>query len=169
VAAGDSAVYAIADPLTGAKGAYRSTDNGATWRFAAPNAVLADASALTVLAYPYGVLLAGVGLTTDSAQILRSTDQGRSWTPVLPANRSQDSVIVGCAEAERQDMVYCAGLRHLFRSADGGASWVAAAGAGLGTQPIAAFTALPDGALLAAEYGGLFQSRDGGDHWSRMP
>jgi photosystem II stability/assembly factor-like uncharacterized protein len=169
MAAAGRTVYAIADPLVGAGGAYRSIDNGATWRLAAPSADLRDATTLIGLARPPGVLLAGVGIFSDSARILRSADQGRSWTTVLPTAVSQDTVIVGCAEVAAPQMVYCAGLHHLFSSADGGMDWSVAAGSGLGNQPIAAFTALPDGNLLAAEYGGLLVSRDGGDHWSQVP
>lgn len=168
MAADAGTVYAVADPLAGGSGAYRSPDNGATWRLVAPSSDLADATTLITLANPRGVLLAGVGIFSDSARILRSSNQGRTWTTVLPARTSRDSVIVGCTEAAAEQMLYCAGLHHLFRSADGGTHWKVAADSGLGTQPIASFAALPDGTLLAGEYGALFASRDGGDHWSQL-
>ena len=154
-------------PRLPAIGMYRSVNDGTSWQLVAADPTLGDASMLIMLAKPHGVLLAGVGITTDSAQILRSSDDGQSWTVPLPAAASHDAVIVCCAGT--RGVVYCLGLHHLFRSPDGGTSWVMAAGAKLGTQADTALAALADGSLVVAQYGGLFQSRDGGDHWSHVP
>jgi photosystem II stability/assembly factor-like uncharacterized protein len=165
-AAPDGTLLAVLTPLKGTAGLYRSTDHGVTWRPAAPERRLSDTTALLAVDNSGQTMLAGVGIVSANAQLLQSTDAGKHWRQVLAIASMNDPLIVGCARAA--GYVFCAGMQHVFRSPDGGATWQEPAENGMSTADITYLSVAPNGALYVSRVGGLFRSADGGDQWTRL-
>lgn len=165
-------LVAAAAPLVGDAGLYRSSDDGTHWALMAREDRLRGATALLPLPGSAPVVLAGVGLSTLSAQILRSQDGGRTWGVALAADAMRDPLVLGfVADGSR---VLCAGLQHLYISVDAGRTWSPLAVSGLpggaaGQPPSNLWLGrVPDGSLLLSVQGGVFRSTDGGYHWRRL-
>ena len=97
------------------------------------------------------------------SSILRSTDGGVTWREMDVRWQGADllsAAVVG-------DTLYFVGSHKLYRTNTEGNALVTRIGSALGTV----FAMLPVGAdLLAAGFGkGLWRTRDGGDHWGRLP
>jgi hypothetical protein len=130
-----------------------STDGGDTWSDisdALPAIDLGDAVAPVVLDANTFVL----GTTTT---VLRSTDQGASWTTVADAGVTGRPVTLADGS-----MVWLA-LSGVIRSTDQGATWTVIGATPLRGTPIAT----PDGAIAAVSADGtqVWASLDGGATW----
>ena len=188
--------------FTPGKGVYKSTDGGKTWGNIGLRTsqyvggiIVMPRDANIVLVAAQGPRGAGPGAGRSNAPapnnpsvergVYRTTDGGRSWTRVLPADGSTGAsdiyydysdpstvfALLGAGQA-------AAGTTGIFKSADGGVTW----------QPIPG-RGLPDGARIAsfavasgthgrrlyavAGAGGrggsgraLYRSDDGGDTWT---
>ncbi len=165
-ATADGALLAVLTPSRGTSGLYRSTDHGVTWHPATRELRLSDATTLLAVDKAGRVILAGTGIVSANAQLLRSTDGGSHWKQVLTIASMNDPLIVGCVSAAGK--VFCAGMQHVFRSADDGASWQEPAENGISTADITYIAGGPGGALYVSRVGGLFRSMDGGDQWARL-
>ncbi|MBK8614666.1 MAG: hypothetical protein IPN85_14625 [Flavobacteriales bacterium] len=108
---------------------------------------------------------------TESGGVYQSTDQAQHWAHV-----SQDH-IVGAVSAIRihptdPNTVLFSAENELWRSTDGGATWVVIGDAAFQSLNISAWEIAFDpsdpNTLLAACNLGLFRSTDGGDNWSEV-
>jgi photosystem II stability/assembly factor-like uncharacterized protein len=152
-------------------GLFRSEDEGRSWRMVPnlPTPIVLTAEArdrgrqiYSLAAGPDGVLyLAGAG-----AQPWRSTDAGRTWSPLtrLPAG---GAVLALAMASDGRRLLAGSDGAGLFRSDDGGHTWQAVADipatyvAGLWFDP-------QDGRLVYARTrAGLYRSHDGGFTWQR--
>lgn len=172
-------------------GMYKSTDAGKTWKhIGLPKA---DAIA-TVEVHPTDantVYVAAVGnpfSPNTERGVFRSTDGGNSWKHILAKNDSTGAyhvridpnnprvIYATLWQAYRNAHSMSSGGPHcgLFKSTDGGDTWVDLSKKPgmpkglLGKIGIAVSPANSNRlyALIENENGGLFTSRDGGEHWS---
>ena len=181
--------------FTPGDGVYKSIDAGKTWTNTGLRSsqyiaaiVIDPLNANTALVAAQGGRGGGRGNTNDPGErgVYRTTDGGRNWTRVLPADGSSGASDLHYDFADPQ-IVYASLTQGngtgVFESTDGGANW----------QPIGA-RGLPDGARIAAlavssgTHGrrlyalvggvrlgastgggavrGLYRSDDGGDTWT---
>lgn len=127
---------------------YRSTDGGATWQVLSTEAIGARAIAIDPKS-PRTLYLAKDG------EILRSTDDGRTWTRIgnPGAGASGYDLLVDPASSR---ILYSAGPLGVFRSTDGGATW-SPFSAGLRGRAVLNLFRDPRRPTLYAGAGGLFQ------------
>jgi hypothetical protein len=130
-----------------------STDGGDTWddiSDALPAIELGDALAPVVLD-------ANTFLLGTTTSVLRSTDQGASWTTVA------DVGVTGRPVTLADGSMLWLALNGVIRSTDGGATWTVISATPLRGTPVAA----PDGAIAAASADGtqVWASTDGGASW----
>ncbi|MGH2390913.1 MAG: WD40/YVTN/BNR-like repeat-containing protein [Chloroflexota bacterium] len=162
-----TSIFAAAIPLYSPPGLYRSDNLGSTWHLAGSNRALEDVTALAALpSKPGPTLLAGVGIVGSGAQVLRSTDGVRVWSPSLSADAFGDPIVLELLTTRHG--IYSLGLHHLFISTDNGATWRPTAGSGLGDRLNRYLAELPSGALLLAQGGAIETSLDQGAHWRRV-
>jgi hypothetical protein len=162
-----------------------SADGGATWtaRYTTSgqgqiNAVLADPNT-------NGTVWVGMSATDTLAQMLRSTDDGLTWVPVLPAalrgggglsptNAGPLAALSGTVGFVFAGAQYYHG-GGVLKTADGGASWALAYPDNL--TPLAGASALAVGGSSATnatiyaglnvmQFGSLVLSNDGGGTWT---
>jgi photosystem II stability/assembly factor-like uncharacterized protein len=158
----------VSDPsrllLFGHEVMLESTDGGASWTVASHDLPDAD-----VHGAQRGIL--GIYAYVEGRGLFRSTD-GRHW------EQSSDPVAPGVGglavvpAADGGDAVFLAAAGTVLRTADGGRTWAAAAGAGnaalTGTVRSLAGDA-GGGALYAATTDGLFRSTSRGADWVKLP
>jgi photosystem II stability/assembly factor-like uncharacterized protein len=180
----------IRGDLSSGDGVYRSTDGGQSWT----NIGLRDTKQISkVIVDPRDakiVYVAALGHAyTPNAErgVFKSTDGGTSWTKVL--DQGPDVGASDLAMATENSGILFATMWHtrrppwsvyapidgpgsgLYRSRDGGATWMHLTGSGLpdGDWGRTAVGVSPDGkrvfALIDAKKGGLYRSDDGGDTW----
>jgi photosystem II stability/assembly factor-like uncharacterized protein len=106
-------------------------------------------------------------LASTSNGMLRSRDQGRTWTQPTLGNAGEVS---GLAVSPRDpDRVVAATQLGFFRSKDGGDTWRQVSCGLDGAMPHAlAFVPSDDRVLFATTTGGLFRSGDQGATWRRV-
>lgn len=149
-----------------ADGMLRSSDGGATWQrqtLGLARAVLALAASPT----DPRLLVATTPLGT-----FRSGDAGASWEQVARGLADPGIEIHSLAFLPRGNSVVFAATRAgLLRSTDQGHVWKRCSGQ-LPISDIAGLAFAPDGTVVYASdytYGGLYESRDTGETWTRLP
>ena len=161
----------------------RSTDGGATWqpsvtlesvvryqRTRSTTTVSNTEWALTAIAFPPDGILVGV----RGAGVWLSMDEGRSW---MPRSEGIDPAVTGLYEhPDHKDRVYATTRSGLFRSEDGGYTWLQSI-TGLDRSIARSVSVLPetvDTLVMSAarrrpsERGAIFRSIDGGMRWMRI-
>ncbi len=164
-----------------------SADGGLTWT--ARYTTSAEGSINSVLADPNtpGTVWAGMTAPDTLAEVLRSTDDGATWTTVLPASLRGGGGLSPTAAGPLAGSPGIAGLvlagaRYyhsggVLRTVDGGATWTLAYGdtftplAGAGSvaaygSSVAAARAF--GGLNVQQFGSLVRSDDGGSTWTDL-
>jgi len=162
---------------------FRTTDGGATWTpgptqvpALQPQAIAFDPVDPSVV-YMSGFDLVNVGSWGEVGHIFRSTDAGTSFAEVLrtPISLSAAQIVVDPLEHSR---VYVLGpyeqgspkAPNLFRTLNGGATWIALGGAPVGGRSEVAVDPTKPGRIYARAAAGLLQiSLDSGDTWSDVP
>jgi photosystem II stability/assembly factor-like uncharacterized protein len=173
------------------EGMWKSTDAGATWKHVG----LPDSRHIPrVRVHPtnpdlvYAAVLGHLFGPNEERGVYRSRDGGRSWQRVLFANRDAGAVDL-ILDPGNPRILYASTWRvrrtpyslesggpgsALWKSTDGGDNWTELsvnAGFPKGTLGIIGITVSPSNprnlyALVEAEAGGLFRSRDGGATWT---
>ncbi len=186
VALGNGSLLALQQPVVRQRllpgVAYRSDDDGRTWRAisslalrqgAADDALnrLGDAGILFAVPWEQSVALLGTGLQTFQAQAYRSLDGGAHWSVAWSPHGQSYGVVVAFAALPRHRTLLLSDIQTVYRSTDGGTTWQPS-GAGL---PLPTDNASPRiWTLLAAADGktvyagsdkGLFHSDDDGGAW----
>jgi photosystem II stability/assembly factor-like uncharacterized protein len=170
-------------------GVYKSTDAGKTWK----NIGLGDSRHIgRVIVHPRDpntVLVAAMGHAfgpNAERGLFRTTDGGKTWSKVLYLDDRTGAIDVefdpnnpnilfaSLYQALRQPWVFESGGpgSGLYRSSDGGATWIRLQGNGLPegllgriTVSVSAADSNRVYAMVEAEKGGLYRSDDGGDKW----
>lgn len=157
-------------------GFYVSADAGVTWSRVA----LPASNDVSAFAFDGGAWLCA----TDGGGVFRSDDAGQSWTPAQTgpaatditslavvaqsgAARSADQSTASRPAGQPGSSIVFAGTKGggVFRSADGGATWLAS-NAGLANTDVCALAADAAGRLFAGTRGGgVFVSDDRGAAW----
>jgi len=181
----------IRSNLSSGDGVYKSTDGGQTWS----NIGLRDTKQISkIIVDPQNakvVYVAALGHAyTPNAErgVFKSTDGGSTWAKVL--DQGPDIGASDLAVATGSPNILFATMWHarrppwstyppvggpgsgLYRSRDGGATWMRLTAAGLpdGDWGRTAVAVATDGkrvyALIDAKKGGLYRSDDGGDNWT---
>src|SRR5438445_721341 len=154
-----------------ARGVFKSTDGGATWR----STSLTDVAVVVLVIDPQTSTTLYAG--TDGNHVFKSTDGGDTWRAVREG-LSIENVYSLAIDPQKPTTLYAgfagtwgvhgaAGGRGVFRSADAAATWQA-----LDTDPANSIvTALvvdpltPSTIYMGTEVTGIFKSTDGGDRW----
>jgi photosystem II stability/assembly factor-like uncharacterized protein len=154
VADADGRVFAGA--LSG--GVFRSTNSGASWT--QQKVGLGAVSVLALAIDSKGVIFAG----TAYDGIFRSTDRAATWENKYSF---ANNTAVDCLAVSDSDFVFAGTSRSVYRSKDGGETWVQASSGLPADQPAVAALAIgPGGAIFAGmETEGVFMSPDNGDTW----
>ncbi len=147
-------------------GIYQSDDTGLTWKLMSRTRLIAHALAVLGSTQGPGLLLAG-----GPSGLQRSSDAGNSWqttlvgSPITALSLSQDRLgeQIGLAGTETDG---------IFRSPDGGTTWMTA-NAGLLDLETIALTCSPSFAMdntgFAGTASGLYRTRNGGKAWNSLP
>lgn len=129
----------------------RSTDAGTTWT------PLPGPGGHPVLALPGGRVVTDRGVSTDA---------GETWETHTPP--TMRVAALAAHPARPGDVLLGARYRGIYRSADGGTSWVPSSRGMTATQ-IEALAVGSDSTIYAGATGdGLFTSGNGGDDWQRL-
>ncbi len=156
----------------GGVGVIKSIDGGASWSTA--NTGLANLYVGSLFMHPHdpSVLLAGTGSVQYYAGngVYLTTDGAASWTHTL-AGENIHSVEFALSDP---DIAYAAGDANVYRSVDGGRTWIEMTdGEGWGPSGVRAGFPIdlqvdprdPDRVFVNNYGGGNFVSRDGGRSW----
>jgi len=180
----------IRSDLASGDGVYKSSDAGRTWHHIGLNDSRQISRIVVDPTNPDMVFVAALGHAygpNAERGVYKSADGGTTWKRVL--DKGPDIGVSDLAIASGNPRVLVAGTWNarrppwsvygplkgpgggLYRSHDGGESWVQLAGNGLpaGDWGRVGVALSPDGrriyALIEAGVSGLYRSDDGGDHW----
>jgi hypothetical protein len=146
---------------TGFLGLTQSNNGGQNWgTFEAGLVTLAQAPGTPIVWY-------GAGGRGD---VLVSSNEGRSWNWVgrVPLAQGEGNALKLAVSPGNTELVFAAGLGGVYRSSDGGATWVWAS-KGLERVLVSGdLLALSDQRLYVATREGIYTSGDGGAGWSPL-
>jgi photosystem II stability/assembly factor-like uncharacterized protein len=177
-------------------GVYKSTDGGKTWKNIGLRATMQIGKILVAPRDPNTVLVAALGRAygpNPERGVYRSTDGGATWQKVLYEDENTGAIDL-CFNPTNPLIVYAAmwNARRppwstyppdegqgsgLYKSVDGGATWVRLSGHGLPTVQLGrigvavSYSGSGDivyALIQAKEQSGLYRSDDGGTNWRRV-
>jgi len=134
-------------------GVYKSFDQGNTWTLyneGLPQASILDCTMLGQSLF----LVSYLGVS-------RSTDNGNTWEIVLSGHTSDEGIQCLC---RHDSILFAGGTRGLYRSLDGGSSWIPDTVTLKGRSIMVIYS--KDTLLFAGATEGLFRSIDNGNTWS---
>ncbi|HET9229013.1 MAG TPA: hypothetical protein VFR31_20210 [Thermoanaerobaculia bacterium] len=150
---GSSSTYLVGTD----NGIYRSTDDGESWNFADTGLSASLIEDLAVDPHRPGVLYAAAG---TSGALHKSVDAGASWSR-LNLGGVRDLAL----DPKTPSLLYAAGTGGIYRSQDGGSTWVLINGAETNVSEIVVDPQTPS-TLYLAGFRGVRKSVDGGISWS---
>jgi photosystem II stability/assembly factor-like uncharacterized protein len=109
------------------RGLHRSEDDGATWEFQQLDSPWQYTRAIVPRADDDSVvfLANGNGPPGDTGRLLRSRDYGKTWEDVhLPGKLNSTPWCIATNPGDPKLIFVCTNLGQVFRSQDGGESWV---------------------------------------------
>jgi hypothetical protein len=140
----------------------RTTDQGGSWTFGHTSQDYGNVYAVAVDPFDPRTLYAG-GYSAAGEHMHRSTDGGRTWSNITPGGCGTINAIA--VDPVTTSTLYCGDYSGVYRSTDGGASWVQRGS--FGAEAIAVDPSAPS-ELYASGYAGVFNSTDGGETWAPM-
>jgi photosystem II stability/assembly factor-like uncharacterized protein len=155
----------------------RTHDNGDMWEMLYPPPPIQQAQGISALAFDPAAaemptLFLARNPSKSPADILRSVDDGATWNTVFttPGGPLQD--MAAARDGNGALVVWAVGGTHVWRSTDGGDTWLPAE-TGLPANPdlyrvYASPTFASDATLYLAAFGALFRSTNGGDTWAQV-
>lgn len=156
-------LFANFQPFDRPSGLFRSPDGAVTWHFAGRGI-----RALTVTAIQFGEP-GTLWILADNYFILRSTDQGSSWTQIQPdLVAALPTVAVAVDPTDRSNVFILYSDGTTVRSGDGGQTWELGGSAELQALDLEVDPQTPS-TLFAAGYGEIAKSTDRGDTWTLLP
>jgi len=183
--------------VSGGEGVFKTTDGGATWRSLGLEKTRHIGRIWVDPANPDHVLVAAVGdffAAGPDRGVYRSLDGGKTWSQTLKIDDATGAVDL-TADPKDPDTIFAAAWQArqypwqsyftpvagpgsgVYKSTDGGATWVKLAGPGWPTGPLGrislAATRTPAGlrvyaVVSATKASGLYRSDDGGASWTRV-
>jgi photosystem II stability/assembly factor-like uncharacterized protein len=191
--AGDARTYYAG----GLGGLFKSSDGGVTWESVFNHEPVSSIGAIAVAPSDSNVVYAGTGepnLRNDVAfgdGIWKSIDAGKTWQHIgLDASGATSQIAVDAKDPNRVfvavlgDVYKATGVRGIYRTADGGKTWqrVLYTDDRTGGSSIAIDPTNPQHLLAGMWEGwrtpyhlnsggpsdGMYESTDGGDHWTRL-
>jgi len=149
--------------LAGARGFYRSDDQGRTWRRGSDALNDAPFAALAVSAQPAELVVGVV-----EGRVFVSADAGQSWQ--LRSAGLPDGKVDTATADPRAGRLWAAGADRLYRSDDAGRTWLPVGGSmpqpGTRARGIAALD--DGGTIVLTTNRGAYRSADGGRSWSLL-
>jgi len=168
----------IMDPNTpttlyiGSNRVYRTIDEGVTWTaISSQLTIAATAAILTIAVAPSNSQIIYVG--TSDGRVVVSRDAGVTFVPTTTpfVNRAVSRLVIDRGDPNRVlATVSTLGGPHVYRTADGGATWTNITG-NLPDVPVLSATLIPDSPnlLFIGTDLGVFQTSDGGTTWQTGP
>jgi hypothetical protein len=158
---------------TGA-GIYKSSDGGASWGAANTGLLTAgyNGTNLQILSLTVDPQNSNTAYALKYNGIFKTTDAGASWNPVNSGLPASVGVIALGIDPQNTSILYAAVGQCtpcvnsvVFKSTDGGQSWVSSGLTNAGTT-VLAIDPMKQGTLYAGTATGVFKSGDGGATWS---
>ncbi len=145
-------------------GVYRSRDSGATWQLVLPSLYLVG-----IAVDPSDADL--VYAAASNQGVLKSTDGGDHWAA---SNAGLLALRADAIAVDSQDsrLLYLANAGLVFRSTDGGATWLPAVPGVPNPQQIEAVPGVLGAAWVRTNDsggGGIFRTTNGGETWTAVP
>ena len=147
----------------GRDGIARSTDGGATWQEVGPG-IHVDVIGKAVAVDPTNASVVYASQNASQA-VFKSTDGGETWDSI--ASGLPDTVTAFAIDRFDVQRVFAATEFNVYRSADGGATWIPAS-TPLGHTAWILIDRASDTTLFAPSGGVLYKSLDGADTWSAI-
>lgn len=144
---------------TFAKGIYKSTDLGFSWS----ESGLTNHWIISFSKDNSGILYTATIGSQFGSGVYKSTDGGSTWNKVWDALTGMNCVYVDQNGYVYVGLNYTSTQGGIFRSTDGGTNWQQIFNQ---TENIYAITKLNSGRILAAGYGKVFYSDNGGVSWN---
>jgi photosystem II stability/assembly factor-like uncharacterized protein len=151
---------------------WRTTDDGSTWQAISPHLDGSAISAIEVAAADPNRIYVG----TENGGVFRSVDRGKTWSPDISGAAMPGNMITRLDTTEKlgADNVLAtvanSGHSHVFRSKDGGLSWIDIDKGQLPDIPHHAVLIKPEDpkVVFVANDAGVYVSRDQGATWANM-
>jgi photosystem II stability/assembly factor-like uncharacterized protein len=142
---------------------YRSRSAGAVWRPASSGIDAIDLSSLAVDPLQAGTLYAGTGM----GGVLKTTDEGGSWTPANRGLRGTIAVSALAIDPLAPQDLYVETDGGFFASHNGAARWVRPGAPFPGAPPLAVDPKAP-GTVYTTSGNAALKSIDGGATWKQL-
>ena len=171
---------AFSDSVAGAFVVLRTADGGTTWSRIPSSALppaLQGEGAYAASGSNVAVREASLWIATTAARVLRSTDQGRTWTvSATPLATGPSAGIFSIAFRDRRHGIVVGGdfkkeneaVDNAAVTEDGGRRWLLARGLS-GFRSAVAYVPAVDGMIVAVGPSGADVSANNGRSWTAMP